>query len=225
MVKLNLLIANLLLLVATMGFWQADLLTQNSVAQSSTQKQQMPWENLYQRKPPPRQDPPGGSRGEICAIAPSVSREMGVIWSDRPLFLWQGNVTKIEVRPRESQQALWSHTVDETVKSAMYSGKALQPGQSYRFVMLDEDSTVLFALVFQVMDGEGRSRISSDLTRLEAQLKQKGATAEEIAYAKADYFASRQMWADALREAYSVENASSALSQFKQSIPDQFCPR
>jgi hypothetical protein len=74
-----------------------------------------------------------------------------------------------------------------------------------------------------MVDRQTRDRISSDLMTIEAQLQEEGASAEAIAYAKAEYFATRQMWADVLQQAYSVENPSMALTDFLQITRQQFC--
>lgn len=46
------------------------------------------------------------SRGDICVITPAKAGKIGVIWSDRPLLIWHGNIRKIEVHPRSNKQAL-----------------------------------------------------------------------------------------------------------------------
>jgi hypothetical protein len=186
---------------------------------------QLPWEDLYNRIPPPRRDIPAGSRGDICIISPATAGKIEVIWSDRPLFLWRGRIRKIEVRSRSNQQALWSQTVSENQSSIAYNNSALKHGESYDLVLFNQRSVPIFRVTFQIMNPEERERITSDLTRLEMQLKQEGATAERIAYAKAEYFASRGMWGDVLQEAYQVEKPSDRLNKFKENTFEQFCSR
>lgn len=193
-----------------------------SRAETTDSGTQLVWEELHNKKPP-RQDPPAGSRGDICPIAPAVLRKKGIVWSDRPLFLWRGSMGKIEIRLRNSQQALWSKTVTENDRNVMYDGEALRPGQAYDWVMFNERSVPLLRVTFEVIGGTERDRISSDLTRLETQLKQENATEEKIAYAKAEYFADRQMWADVFQQAYGVKNPSEDLSKFKENITQRFC--
>ncbi|MBE9229064.1 hypothetical protein IQ264_27015 [Phormidium sp. LEGE 05292] len=186
---------------------------------------QLPWENLYERVPPPRGDVPAGSRGDICIITPARPGKIGVVWSDRPLILWRGSIRKMEVRLSSNKQALWSQIVSENQSSIIYNGAALQPGQSYDLILFNQRSVPIFRVTFRIIEEEQRKHIISDLTRLEAGLKQEGATAEKIAYAKADYFASRGMWGDVLQEAYKVEKPSARLNQFKEDTFEQFCPR
>lgn len=199
------------------------LITQKTPSESANS--QLPWEDLYNRVPPPRNDVPAGSRGDICVITPAKPGKIGVIWSDRPLFLWRGSIRKIEVRSRSSKQALWSQTVSENQSSIIYNGAVLEPGQSYDLVLFNQRSVPIFRVTFQIMEKQERERITSDLTTLEAQLKQEGATAEKIAYTKANYFAFREMWGDVLLEAYKVEKPSDLLNKFKNSALERFCPR
>ena len=228
--KRNLMILTLLLTIAVIRLEKRyslagmpDLLTQHSTVETHSIQQALPWGELWEKEPP-RDDPPGGSRGDICPIAPAIPVEIRVIWSTRPLFLWRGSMGRLEVRPQGSQQVLWSQTVTEEQSSLLYNGEALQPGSSYDWVSFDERDRPQFRVTFQVMGGEERDRISADLTRLQTQLQQEGATAEKIAYTKANYLAENQLWSDVLQEAYGVKNPSEDLVQFIQAIPEQFCP-
>ncbi|MDF0552535.1 hypothetical protein [Kamptonema sp. UHCC 0994] len=197
---------------------------QNAMAE--TQGEKLPWDKLYEKEPP-RKEETGGSRGavELCTISPeSLSGEEIRIWSDRPLFIWQGNVSKIQIRRRRTGQVLWSQKLTANNNSVMYSGPPLQPGESYDWVLLKSNDDIdSFQVSFQVIPAEERDRITADLNKLEKQLQQEGATPEKIAYAKANYFAERQMWPDVLQSAYEVKNPSEALTKFIQKIPQQFC--
>ena len=209
-----------LLLMAEVNFYLSD----HTIASLSEKvsETEISWQELYEQKPP-RKAPPAGSRGDICPIAPAGFPTKDVIWSDRPLFLWRGRIGKIEIRPRGSQQVFWSKTVSENDSYLMYDGAALQLGQIYDLVMFNQRSTAILRVTFEVMGGAERDRLIADLTRLETQLKKENATEEKIAYAKAEYFAARQMWADVFQQAYGVKNSSNNLTKFKENIPQRFC--
>ncbi|OCR02319.1 hypothetical protein BCD67_20180 [Oscillatoriales cyanobacterium USR001] len=196
-------------------------------ARAETERQKLPWDKLYEKEPPRREET-GGSRGsnvELCTISPeSLSGEAIRIWSDRPLFIWQGNISKIEVRKRRSTQVLWSEKIANNRNSIVYNGPLLQPGENYDWAIFEDVSNIpSFQVSFQVIPSNERDRITVDLNKLETQLQQEGATPEKIAYAKANYFAERQMWPDVLRSAYEVKNPSETLTKFIQNIPKQFC--
>ncbi len=192
-----------------------------------TGSQSLPWDKLYEKEPPRKEDA-GGSRSageEICSISPeSLSGETIRLWSDRPLFLWRGNLRKIEVRLHRSNQVLWSYAIANNNKSALYEGAPLQPGKDYDWLLFEEDTTIpVFQVSFQVLPAQERDRITAELNQLEAKLKQEGATPEKIAYERARYFAAQQMWPDVFQSAYEVKNPSATLTQFIQAIPQRFC--
>ncbi|MBD2607055.1 hypothetical protein H6G81_21620 [Scytonema hofmannii FACHB-248] len=175
---------------------------------------------LFSKKPPirPRK---GGSRlptDDICMISPDAPSVRRIVWSDRPIFIWKGAVQKIAVRTRGSNEYLWSQNV-AGAQNANYTGMALQPGQTYEWLVFIGEFPSKF-VPFQVMDAQQSKRITSDLNNL---IKAKKANSEAIALAKANYFIQNQLWSDALQQAYSVENPSRELAQILKDIPDKLC--
>lgn len=195
-----------------------------AIAQSN-QNQQLPWGNVFNNNSPPVEDRPGGRRGDICIITPRDTKRG--IWSARPLFVWKGQLSRIQVRPANSDRVLWEQKVKATDSSSLYQGEALQAGKSYNWMLFDttsdESSYPTVGVTFRVMDEEERSRISADIAAMESQLKSKRATEEQIAYEKAKYFGEKQLTADALQEVYRVKNPSVGLSQFRESLSEQMC--
>lgn len=188
------------------------------------------WTSISQAlfgKKPPIQPRKGGSRdpllrtADICMISPDAPTQRRIVWSDRPIFIWKGAVQKIAVRTARSNEDLWSQPVAQT-QTINYAGKALQPGQTYDWlVFIGESPSKLVS--FQVMDAQQRDRITTDLNTLENQLKAKKVNSEAIALAKANYFIQNQLWSDALQQAYSVEKPSAELAQILKDIPDKLC--
>lgn len=177
-----------------------------------------------------RDEPSLSSRDGVCVINPGLLGEKNVIWSDRPLFLWQGKVQNLEVRPYSldtpysGQKVLWSQTVIAGSQSATYTGETLQPGQTYDWQLVVVDSSPRrLRFTFQVMDAQSRDRITDELTAMETQLKSAGATPEAITLAKAKYFAERDLWSDALQEVYSVQNPSTELTKNTQELSSNLC--
>ena len=191
--------------------------------------------NRNQDNPPPVPGGAGGgtSRGnKPCAIAPQPITTSTVVWSDRPMFVWRGVTGRIEVRPTGSQKVLWNKTriegqSEQGQSSALYAGEALQPGQSYEWLLFDpfalEETPPIQVVTFRVMDAKQRDRIKTQLQNLEAELKAKKASAEEIAVHRAQYFAQKNLWLDVLQEAYSVKNPSPALVGIIQDLPTKLC--
>ncbi|NET61504.1 MAG: hypothetical protein F6K47_36905, partial [Symploca sp. SIO2E6] len=78
---------------------------------------------------------------------------------------------------------------------------------------------------FRIMEAEEREAIAKELAALENRLKTEGASAEEIALKRANYFEGKELWSDVLREIYSVSNPSSELKQMQENIQNhEFCP-
>lgn len=188
-------------------------------------------------KPLRRERRAGISRGGICLIAPSVMGETTAVqnegtpaamsrtpevWSDRPPFLWKGRAVSIEVRSRYTQEVMWNQTIPHEAAQVTYAGKPLRPGQTYEGEIIDQRGG-RNPFTFKVMGAERRDRIAVELTALEASLQDKGATAEEIALQRANYFAERQLWSDVLREAFSVKNPSTELTNLICQTPTRFC--
>jgi hypothetical protein len=175
----------------------------------------------------------GGSRtsGGFCGIAPAVLGTSNVIWSDRPLFLWQGKVQNLELRPysfdvdSKDQSTLWS--VVPTDQQASYPNEPLQAGQRYEwqatYFSPQTNEPIQWQHTFQVMEKAERDRIAQDLQSLDMQLKIQNATAEEAALARANYFAAKDLWSDALQQIYAVGYPFSAGSRFLQAATDRVC--
>lgn len=177
---------------------------------------------------------PGGSRGsgndlKVCAVTPgSLSQPESdatttiKVWSDRPLFLWQDSWARIEIQDVRTGKVVWSQTLDPDQRSIVYDETAtpLKRGRSYYWRLFPTEATLgtLPRITFRVMDSEERDRIAAELATLE------GDTAEKIAEARAEYFAERELWSDALREIYAVENPSEELRERLQSFREtDFC--
>jgi hypothetical protein len=159
------------------------LLLAQTINAETTEQPELPWANLFQaasKKPPvnPRKGS-GRPTDAVCMVSPDAPSETRIVWSDRPLFLWQGKVNKIAVRRQGSNTYLWSQTVTGT-ESATYNGKPLQPGQTYDWKVNDN-----MFVPFRVMQAQPRKQIAEELKALEDQLlSQKDHTEEAIALEK-----------------------------------------
>lgn len=202
-----------------------------------------PLENqlLSQRKRPPRPPIPGGSdlyqdlvnqakkeespstRGvRLCPLSPGV---VGIndTFSDRPLFLWQGgNIQRIELRRPGGEQILWEQKVPPEESKVIYEAAPLEIGQTYQWSLYNAANDYV-TFIFRIMGETQRQQIATQLAEIEKALKQQNATPEQIAVAKAEYFAVNRLWSDALREIYLVENPSPALTKTAQEITNQLC--
>lgn len=193
-------------------------------AQNTSEQTKLAWTNIFQAatkkpKPPVKPRKPGSrpTDATICMISPDAPDQTRIVWSDRPLFLWQGKVNKIAVRRKGSNVYLWSQSVT-SAESTTYTGNALQPGQTYEWVV--NDNTFV---PFQVMKAEPRKLIAEELTNLEKQQPVQGTSTENIALIKANYFAKAQLWSDVFQETYSVPQPSTNLLKMRQELVVELC--
>ncbi|MBE9128195.1 MULTISPECIES: hypothetical protein [unclassified Coleofasciculus] len=182
-----------------------------------------------------RQPDTGGTQGEFCSISPSKENPyLRYAWSDRPLFVWQGKVKKIEVHPKGNpQDILWSHLLTEQEQieqKVRYSGsQALQPGQEYFYLVTYETienkepitKTKEISLIVLGANHEKRSRIDAKLAEIGNQSQTMDA--EELALTKAELFAEENLWLDVIRETFSVQNPSIVWEQILKDYRTKSC--
>lgn len=172
-----------------------------------------------------------GGKGSICLIVPQRldspdSKIAGTqeVWSLNPRFLWhikRGNIAAIELFEKNTNKAFWSRNVAEEETSFVYDGEPLKPGFSYQWRIIANAPFRMKSIPveFKVMESQKRLPITIRLALLEYRLKKQGANAEKIALEKANYFATKELWSDVVREIYQVKNPSRRLKQRIQQIP------
>ncbi|GAX37352.1 hypothetical protein [Nodularia sp. NIES-3585] len=177
------------------------------------------YRSLFNKKEPPIEPRNGGSRPAnlVCMISPDAPRAYRTVWSDRPLFIWQGYASTIAVRSMGSSTDLWRESVAKT-QNITYMGEPLESGKVYKWVVNSRQF-----IPFQVMEKLERDRISADLQNIQEQLQATGVNTEAIAIAKANYFAEKNLWSDVLQQVYSVPQPSAELQAFRQDIVDSLC--
>jgi len=167
----------------------------------------------------------GGSRGDdFCLINPGENEK---VWHLNPLFIWQGDTNKIGLREKGQNILLWRDSVAQTeshLKSAQYKGLPLQFGKTYEWLFYSNTSkNIVREIPFQIMDATQRAPITAELSALNKKLKAEGATEEEIALERANYFENRKLWGDVLQELYSVKNPSAKLQSIANEVTNKIC--
>ncbi|MBE9198879.1 MULTISPECIES: hypothetical protein [unclassified Nodularia (in: cyanobacteria)] len=177
------------------------------------------YRNLFNKKEPPVEPRNGGSRppNSVCMVSPDAPRVYRMVWSDRPLFIWQGYASTVAVQPIRSNANLWIQSVNQT-QNITYTGEPLEPGQTYQWAVNSNQF-----VPFQIMEKPQRDRISTDLHNIEKQLNAMSANTEAIALAKANYFMENNLWSDVLQQIYSVPKPSAELIAFRQDIVQKLC--
>ncbi|MDF5722669.1 MAG: DUF928 domain-containing protein [Rhizonema sp. PD37] len=193
--------------------------------------------SLWQRRPKRK----GASRSRsvattlnVCEISPGII-DTYIVWSDRPLFLWQysgtGEETQLIVREEESHKVVLTQPVNFTDQQFLYNGtQPLEPGKTYQWQL--SGSTIWTA--FQTMSASEHGKIQADLQALEQQLKANKANQEEIAQRKALYFLNYpvkhtseegtfNLWSDALEALYKVNKPSQSFVEKRQAFVTSMC--
>ena len=166
----------------------------------------------------------GGSRGgndNICLIVPQKLKERdannaqedgkNLVWSEKPLFLVQGNVNEIVVAnqrfPKTEEEKMWNYKVSPSNNSnglithkIVYNGKPLEPNTTYYWTNMPSDRPVW--VTFKIMNQTTKESISNDLENLEETLQLAENAKDKIAKERVKYFAERKLWSDSIREMY-----------------------
>jgi Domain of Unknown Function (DUF928) len=192
--------------------------------------QRSPWEDIWRRIVGRReQDPPLGSRGmSICSVSPVLTRQvpLPVFWREKPLFVWQGKVGRVEVYDQETQEQMWKQLTPIVGQQIEYQGKPLQPGKRYELQIFATSASeqIQQRTPFQVivMQPQQREQISQDLAALE---KKAESTPIALTMQRADYWMTNGLWEDAIAEIYQAKNPSTELQQIQREIALQTCGR
>ena len=187
--------------------------------------QQFSWGNILDQIR--RDKPPHGSRGGLCLLVPSQV-EPGVMWNDRPLFVWRGLEQTVGLQRVGSETVFWRRSLTQpgaVVNQVQFVGLALQPGQTYELLLFSEPtaSQPVRRQPFRVMPRADRALITTELQALTTKLKREGASDEAIAQQRTQYFVDRRLEADAIQEVYGVKNPSISLRQLATDIPETLC--
>ncbi|NJR63590.1 MAG: DUF928 domain-containing protein [Cyanobacteria bacterium CRU_2_1] len=194
------------------------------------------WTNALNVDPPVPPENGGGRGDEACPIAPLLPSEIATVWSDRPTFVWNGEIAKLEIRSRTDQSILWNASI-LGLHTITYSGEALQSGQQYEWLVYlpapsgEPYDTPTFVIPFQVMTPTEQEKIATDLEQLNEQLNEQFAltatttemTTETLILHRANFFAKHQLWSDFWHEVFSVEDRSPALDRLIEETMTALC--
>lgn len=150
----------------------------------------------------------GGTRTSSCIILSRSVKKSLQTWSNRPLFVWEGNPKWIGLQSVQTGQLLWSHQVREDEQSVQYDGAIpLERGQDYTywiryspFVALGENDG--YQLSFRVMEERDYQHLNRDLSLINLSRFNKTEVSMDIILDRAYYFAQRGLFLDAARELF-----------------------
>lgn len=202
----------------------ASRLLPGAIAQGNAQlKSQL---TFWQRRP----KRPLTIRGVICVISPGLIETL-MVWHTRPVFIWQGKGNQIRVRDyNQRDRVLWETSVMGESIIAYGGSEALQSGQLYQWQVIATDATPSHRpsedknwTTFRLMSAKQHQEISTPLQVLEQRLQQQNASMEDIALSKANFFADRGLWSDALQVIAEVNNPSPQFAQQRSTYLQSLC--
>ncbi|MBW4510741.1 MAG: hypothetical protein KME64_30120 [Scytonematopsis contorta HA4267-MV1] len=168
-------------------------------------------------------------KGAVCFISPqhnnpeSSKPQPKPIYSSRPLFLWNGNISKIALSNPGSDNYFWENKKTQQKNFVTYEGQdELKPGNSYEWIGFRGKTPIILSQ-FKIMDAQQRQLITNELKALETRLRAEGANKETIALNRADYFIGKELWSDVFQEIYSIPNPSPELLGELQKLPKEIC--
>ncbi|MEO1669308.1 MAG: hypothetical protein AAFR77_00765 [Cyanobacteria bacterium J06631_2] len=161
------------------------------------------------------------TRGEeVCLISPGNSGEE-IIWGDRLLFVWWGEISESEINLYQDEQLVWTKIVSANTQTIAYDGESLEPGSTYDWELVANDKKYRQTIV--LLEQASQKAIARDLVNLDSQLKSNKATAEEKAIARAKYFLDQELGSDALQQLYLVKNPSADLTSQRDDFEERLC--
>lgn len=163
-----------------------------------------------------RQEPPLVSRGSLCAISPGILGKTNEIWSYRPLFLWEGEVTKIIVRDYNSDEIIWEKSILADNQNAIYSGINLKPGNTYIWELSSNSSSTRNEFDILPLNSQQRSEIDLFWDNQQSQ-------SLTLKLKKAIFLGKQGLWSDALQIIYSVDNSALFIKPKLKEIFSDLC--
>lgn len=169
----------------------------------------------------------GGSRGPVCVIAPILpQRQVATIWSETPTFFWAGDISRIDVTPAsDPETTIWSYEPAADEGQVTYDGEPLATNTVYQWMLYNQRGTPVFRASFQLIEAAEHDQIAAALSDLETKLLAEDASEDAIALARTSFFAEKQLWADALREAAQVTDENSRSAQYLEAVRAAICPQ
>lgn len=169
---------------------------------------------------PLRKKPTLSSRSSLCAITGRLE-ETDTIWSDRPVFAWQGTAKELQLLSEETGELLWQRSLSGEEQSVAYDGPDLTPGQVYEWRVENEG---LQRSTFAVMSMERRAEISADLQRLSGPAEMAVLEPDvRVALLRSQYFGEQGLWSDALQSLYGVNDPTGELSVMVDQVLAERC--
>ncbi|WP_396149717.1 hypothetical protein [Acaryochloris sp. CCMEE 5410] len=166
------------------------------------------------------QEPPLVSRGNLCTISPGILGKTNIIWSNQPLFLWRGEVTKLLVRDYETDEVLWQNSGLEDRDHLVYNGKPLIPGKAYIWEATNTNTTIRYE--FKVMKPKERQQVIYELEKMSSLENLKKPNLSNL-FRKIQYLGERGLISDVLQVLYAYNFSNVDINEQRKKLSKIFC--
>ena len=209
------------LLFGTTAFLSLLTLTPHASHSSTPQSSESGWRRIFDSwlsQEPPEPPRNGGSRpidGEgVCWAAPFMMPETAMVWSDRPTFTWQspeGMITRLEVQPSDDRHPPLSYPIsaEDQVRDTpiptyqLTLEDTLEPGVTYEWRMYrpvpsqpDLEERIPRFVRFEILEGEERDRITTELAQLEETVPENEIGGERATFQRIQFFVGQGLLAE-----------------------------
>jgi hypothetical protein len=140
------------------------------------------------------------SQDSVCILSPIFNPNPKVdrlLWTRKPLFVWAGYSSGLQLVDARSNKIVWQKKVTEE-SGRIEIDRPLEAGKSYilRSFSHYDPERVKLETTFQTVTATDWEQINRDLLSIEQASIAKKQTQAEISLQKATYFAKRQLWGD-----------------------------
>lgn len=182
--------------------------------------------NIWSRVFNDEKDPPKGSRGGLCAIAPThPNADTPEIWHNPPVIVWQtGSVAKVSLATDPETAPFWEYIPAGDETSIVYDGAPLDARETYTLgVHVSKDAGPALIPDFKVLSAEERTIISNELESIASPNESTVSDAEWTAIQQAEYFVEHSLFYDAIQSLFAVSDPSAELIETQERIIEKAC--
>ena len=173
------------------------------------------WERIVRSQ---EQEKPRSVRGGVCVVTPFPD---AVVWSDRPIMAWQGEVKKVNLyRGEDFKTAIWSRWVRVGKSFVAYDGLPLAAGV-YMWEAIGGLSP--HRTSFKVMGGTDRDRLSGQFHLLARDFSMQGTPQKDYPLLRLDTLLSKNLLSDGVMEMYEAGGKSEEIETMQKDFVKLVC--
>jgi hypothetical protein len=174
------------------------------------------WERIIRSK---EQEKPRSVRGGVCIVTP---RPDAVVWRDRPILAWKGEVKKVNLYRGEGdlKTLIWSRWVRIGKSYLAYDGQPLAAGV-YTWEAIGGLSP--HRISFEVMGGGDRDRLEGQFHLLARDFSMQEIRQKDQPVLQLDTLLRENLLSDVVMEMYETEGKSEEIEMMRNDFIKLVC--